>query len=160
MRNHNIPSANQEKEPTMRQYDFAEGPSGLVFEGEPGTVLDWEATNKWYDNPARRSSNTMIAVTESGNQYILGKGLIINTETGEALIIPKGADLPEIVIGEKWGVDGVFSTTPVQAVMAEYKVGAHNPENGESPFIAANEALEEKISKIDENPEFYPPYFR
>jgi len=157
----NVPSSEREPsiQPEIISFSDTEagtGSSGLLFKGEPGQALDWD-DNKWVDNPARRTANTMILLTDSGNQYILGKGIILNSRTNEAHIVPKGADalIPPITFGETWGVPGVFNTSRVDSVLAEYKAGEVSGQKVayESPFTAANAALEQKIIKAKESAE-------
>ena len=129
--------------------------SGLLFKGEPGEVLEWGS--KWVDNPARRTANTMIVLTESGNQYIIGRGFIINNETGEGRLVPKGADdlIPPLTFGEAWGVPGIFGTSRVDSVLAEYKTGEVQGRKAdmESPFTVANKIIEQKILEAQEDVE-------
>jgi hypothetical protein len=88
------------------------GSSGLLFEGTDGSALEWNS-HKGLDNPASRSANTTIILTESGNQYIVGKGLIIDGRSGVAHIIPEGGHnvVPNLTFGKPWEAPGVFRTS-------------------------------------------------
>ena len=136
-----------------RDIQFADGRSAFAFERPHGETLRWDA-HKSVQNPAERHMPaTMIVVTESGNQYVLGHGMIIDTRKNLAHIIPEGADdqVPQLIFGEPWEIPGVLSTTPVRAVLAEDKKmrsgEGFQRADGPSPFVAANTLLRNKIVK-------------
>lgn len=132
------------------------GNSGIVFDKagcDRVSFDDPDHRHKYVAHPTKGSPGVLIVATESGNQYILGDGMVINSKTGKAYVMPAGYALPDIEFGKPWGVDGVFKTSPVGAMIAEYRIGdvpADARLDMESPFPTARRALEAKRQKIDE----------
>lgn len=131
--------------------------AGLRYGADIQPDFTWgEEDQKWADNPDRRRSNTVIIATESGNQYIVGRGLVINAKTSQAYTMRPGAEIPPVVFGEKWGVEGLFQTSPVGAVLVEYggSGAAAKTLNQESPFTTANDVLEAKRQELESTGHF------
>lgn len=93
-----------------------------------------------------------IVATESGNQYIVGCGLIIDTNRQNTYLMPDEMTPPDITFGEPWRFGGDnLRTSPVTAVAQEATglpyVGAEVNVDHKSPFEQANKLLEAEIKK-------------
>ena len=115
---------------------------------EPGA-----SRHKHIKNTNKNDRQISILVTEDESQFIIGDGIIINAETNEALVKPEGEILPDIVFGEKWGVNGLFETVSSAKALLVYRgrgeVLGFRDTDSESPFDAARVALAVKREKID-----------
>lgn len=131
------------------------GASGLLFDSRGGDKISW-GDNKYINRPDRRNSNTIIIATASGNQYIVGKGIIYSNDTHRALLIPHGAEVPEVEFGKPWGVPDVFKTSDVMSVLVQYKAGGVEGRfhDDASPFSSANAVLEQKQQLFRERGEY------
>lgn len=102
------------------------GEMALFYSGE-GRVVDWEY-QKWVDHPADSGANLIIVTTESGNQYGLGNGFVINERKSIVGRVDHEAPIAPIEIGEQWHIpiqnEGYMRTTPVRAVTVRYKIGS------------------------------------
>lgn len=158
MNNHEQSTKSHEHEQNLpRHIQFADGKSAFAFVQPDGETLGWN-DHKYISNPAERHMpGAAIVATESGNQYVLGHGMIIDSRRNLAYIIPEGADdqVPPLTFGEPWEIPGVLKTTAVRAVLAEDAKGRYGGElqsaEGESPFVAAHALLITKISNAIES---------
>jgi len=130
--------------------EYSDGNTALVFRN-PGEVVAWGG-HKWVDSPDRRSANTTIITTKSGNQYAIGEGIILNARERTGLNVPRGADIPSITLGESWEIPGVMKTSSVEHVAVEYKLGAESDYvvDTPSPFEAAKNELALKRQRFIE----------
>lgn len=143
-----IPSSSnfeQEKEPfsSEEMVQYNDGAVSLRFAGQ-GDVIAWGG-HKYAQDPASGFDRTLVR-TRSGNTYILGDGLFIDSRGGNVWDLRKNPTTPNITIGEQWSVPGAVTTTPVESVEIEYKIYPPNSigeqVDADNPFDAVSEYLE------------------
>jgi len=151
------------------QIQYSDGMTALVWDA-PGAVVrptageDPGDPTSEYVNGLGQTDTLAILTTDSGNQYGVGSGLIINKKTGDTY--ETGA-LPDITIGEHLSIPGKFTTTRIRSVAvasgrAEQiahleQVDAHNPFDPLGKRIARTreqqyqQALEQRRQTMEKN---------
>lgn len=87
---------------------------------EPGDTFAWGEHK--YADPEQGSPNRVIVKTKSGNVYVVGDGLVINTNDAKAITLDELSEpLPDVTIGERWAVPGFSQTTEVDRVSMKWK---------------------------------------
>lgn len=128
--------------------EYNDGEVDLSF-SHVGDTVAWGKHK--YANP--ELFDMVLVRTKSGNAYILGDGMIINTDTRGVFDMDAMPDrLPDITIGKPWEVPGVTSTTDIKEVLLRWKIA---PGMGEkvvdkpSPFVAVGKWLEAARVALD-----------
>jgi len=127
----------------MVRYD--DGALNLRF-AKPGDRIAWEEHKS--ARPMTDQSSRALIRTSSGNEYLVGDGVVINTGAGTYARIwgDNPAKLDDVVIGRPWNVAN-FHTRGVESVELQYKVNAPESSSttevkGQNPFDKYNSLLE------------------
>lgn len=133
--------------PEQVRYD--DGALNLRF-AKPGDRIAWE--DHKYARPMTDETSRALVQTSSGNEYLVGSGVVINKRDGVYAPLwssdsSKNAKLGDITIGQPWDIENFARTSSVTSVELQYKVGA--PESstairgeGENPFEKYDSLLE------------------
>lgn len=128
--------------------EYSEGVGGLKFT-EVGDVIRWDKHK--YSDPYAPDTRVVVS-TKSGNFYVLGAGVVVNTETRGAYdLFQQSEPLGDIVIGKPW-VTSKFNTSDVEGVELSYYKATVHPSaryiDKPSPFIAADKWVRAASSRF------------
>lgn len=164
MRNHNHHTTAQnqhteyelsaEKIPNVELREFSDGTVGLLYTGERGTRLKY---HYHMEDPSGKITGeshpetVFIAATESGNHYIVGRGMIINLGAGVVTFLERNDRVNEIVLGEPWfPIKGRgMHSTAIKSVLVDG--GLRSTENKnlpDSPIAQAKELLYDQERRL------------
>ncbi len=118
-----IPSAPERKAfASQETVEYNDGAINLLFAGQ-GDHIVWGRHK--YADPEMSPIDRIIVRTKSGNRYILGYGLVISVrdKTVHDLWTDTAEPLPDITIGEQWEIPGYMTTSDVENVELQYKIG-------------------------------------
>lgn len=125
--------------PEQVRYD--DGALNLRF-AKPGDKIAWGDHKN--ARPMTSDTDRALVRTNSGNEYLVGSGVVINKRDGVYAPLWSSdpainARLGDITIGQPWDIENFARTSSVTSVELQYKVGA--PESstatrgeGENPF--------------------------
>jgi serine/threonine protein phosphatase PrpC len=117
--------------------------SGDEIDPDTGKAAD-EAPHKYLQNLGTGGNGMALIRTESGNDYGIGGGFVVNRRTGEAFEV---GQIPKFTVGEPLVIPGIPETSPVKGLLVEYRNEARSSLAeqipGKNPFDGLGQRIQE-----------------